>query len=168
MARKPGCGPLAALMIFIFVILSVGTNEGVGFYYTNCNEEEENFFFCVLDELKADEEEEEKEEGTVTAAGTYPYKDYAVTVTMNIPLAGGTVTGTVSGTCEGKVSGTYNGQPNGAISGNLNGVCAPFFVNIPASAGFSGTVNKTGKTVPISFNGQGAGITHNGSMVLTY
>jgi hypothetical protein len=78
------------------------------------------------------------------------------------------VTGSVSGTCEGRVKGTFNGQPNGAISGTLSGVCSPFFINIPASAEFSGTVNKTGKTVPIEFTGKGGGITHEGAMSMTY
>lgn len=168
MARSLGCGPMAAVMIFLFVVLFGGLNEGVGFYYTHCNRESSDFFSCLIDELADEEEEEQAEEGTVTATGTYPYKDYSVTVTMHIPLQGGAVTGTVSGTCDGKVSGTYNGQPNGAISGNLTGVCAPFFVNIPAGASFSGTVNKTGKSVPIGFSGSAAGFSHQGSMALTF
>lgn len=66
------------------------------------------------------------------------------------------------------MNGTYNGRPNGAISGKMTGVCSPFFVNIPASADFSGTVNKTGKTVPITFTGRGGGFSHNGATALSY
>ena len=157
---------MAALMIFIFVILFAGANEAVGFYYTECDEDDGNFFSCLMGEM-ADEEEEEPEEGTVTATGVYEYKGNAITATMNIPLKGGTVTGTVSGTCEGNFKGTYV-DASGVISANMAGVCAPFFVNIPASANFTGSVNKVGKTVPVSFNGRGGGITHEGSMTLVY
>lgn len=167
MPKSPGCAPLAAVFIFILVLLVGGTNEGIGFYYTHCDDSDSGFLSCLMDEM-AEEEATEPEEGTVTAVGTYEYKGYAVTVTANIPLAGGAVTGTVSGTCEGSFKGTYNGQQNGVISSSMAGVCAPFFVNIPASADFTGTVNKTGKTVPLSFNGRGGGITHDGSMTLTY
>ena len=150
-------------MIFIFVILVVGTNEGVGFYYSQCNEEDANFFSCLFDKMS--EEEEEPEEGTVTATGVYTYKGYPVTIVFQIPLKGGAVTGSVSDTCEGGVQGNY---AEGRISGSMSGVCSPFFVNIPAGAEFNGSVNKAGKTVPITFTGRGGGITHEGSMTLTY
>lgn len=166
MASKLGCGPLAAIIVFLFVLLVVGSNEAVGFYFTECDDEDANFFSCLLDEITNEEEEEaEPEEGTVTAVGAYEYKGYAVTITLNVPLAGGAVNGTVSGTCEGPIKGNNNG---GAVTGNMSGVCAPFFVNIPASAEFSGSVNKAGKTVPVSFNGRGGGISHEGSTTLTY
>ena len=164
MAGKLGCGPLAALVILAFVILFVGGNEAVGFYFTNC--EDEDILDCLMSEFL--EEEEEPEEGSVVATGVYTYKSFDVTVTANIPLKGGAVTGSVSGTCEGQVKGNYDGKPNGVISGAMTGVCAPFFVNIPAGANYSGSVNKTGKSVPINFTGRGAGITHEGAMVLTY
>ena len=92
--KKPGCGPLAAIIIFVFVVLVVGTNEGVGFYFTNCDEDDANFFSCLVDEMSEAEEEEEAEEGTVVAAGVYTYKGHSITATMNIPLKGGEVTGT--------------------------------------------------------------------------
>lgn len=161
MTKKLGCGPLAALLIVIFVVVFMGANEGVGYYFSNC--EDENIFDCMMKD-----EEEPEPEGAVVASGVYTYKGYDVTITFNVPLAGGTVTGSVSGTCEGTVKGTFGGQNGGAISGRMSGVCAPFFVNIPSSAEFSGTVNKTGKTVPISFTGKGGGITHEGSMTLVY
>lgn len=154
---------MAVLMFIVLVIIGLITNEGVGFFFTHCDDDE--FFDCVMELM---EEEEEEQEGTVVATGVYTYKDYAVTVTANIPLAGGTVTGTVSGTCEGSWKGTYSGSNNRVISAKMAGVCAPFFINIPASAQFTGTVNKTGKTVPLSFTGKGGGLTHEGAMTLTY
>ena len=162
MAKKMGCGPMAAFMLIVLILLLVGSNEAVGYYFSRCDQED--MFDCLMGKL----DEPEEEEGSVTATGTYSYKGYDVTISMNIPLAGGAVTGNVSGTCEGMVKGTYGGQNGGAISGRLSGVCSPFFVNIPSSADFSGSVNKTGKTVPIRFNGQGAGFKHEGSMVLSY
>ncbi len=163
--KKPGCGPLAAVMIIIFVVLFVGTNEGVGFYYTACDEEDGNFISCLLDEMMSEDEEAEPEAGTVTAVGAYEYKGYEVTIRLNVPLNGGAVNGTVSGTCEGPIKGNNAG---GTITGNMSGVCAPFFVNIPASAEFHGSINKSGKTVPVSFNGRGGGLSHEGATTLTY
>jgi hypothetical protein len=153
---------MAAFILVALILFLVGSNEAIGYYFSHC--EDDNLIDCFL----SHQEDDEPEEGEVAAVGTYSYKDYPVTITMVIPLGGGQVTGTVSGTCEGHVKGTYNGQPNGSISGMLTGACSPFFVNIPASAEFNGTVNKTGKTVPISFTGRGGGITHQGSMTLTY
>ena len=168
MARKLGCGPTAIFVFIIALIVFIGTNEAVGFYFGKCDEEDDNFLSCLVDEIANEDEEEKPEEGTVVATGVYTYKSYSVTVTMDIPLKGGAVAGTVSGTCNGHFKGTYNGQQNGAISASMGGACDPFFVNIPATAVFTGTVNKTGKTVPLSFNGQGGGLKHEGSMTLTY
>lgn len=162
---KLGCGPIAAIMVLVFLALVVGSNEAVGFYYTECDRESENFFSCLFDELSDDEESAEPEEGTVTAVGTYEYKGYSVNITLNVPLQGGAVNGTVSGTCEGPIKGNYAG---GAITGAMSGVCAPFFVNIPASAEFTGSVNKSAKTVPVSFNGRGGGLKHEGATTLVY
>lgn len=153
---------MAAFMLVVLILLMVGSNEVVGYYFSRCDEDD--MFACLMGQV----EEEAEEEGTVAASGTYTYKGYDVNITMNIPLTGGAVTGTVSGTCEGMVKGTYSGQNNGAINGTLSGVCSPFFVNIPSSATFIGSVNKSGKTVPISFNGRGAGFKHEGSMTLVY
>lgn len=163
MPRKLGCGPLAAILLVLVALILVGSNAAVGHYYSNC--QDVALFDCLMNRL---EDEPEPEEGTVTATGTYSYKGYDVNITMNIPLKGGAVTGTVSGTCDGAVKATYNGQANGKISGTLSGVCSPFFVNIPSGGDFSGTVNKSGKTVPITFNGRGGGLDHTGSMTLTY
>ncbi len=153
---------MAAFILVLLILLIIGSNEAIGYYFSHCNNVE--IFDCLLRNMEDDAEEE----GTVAASGVYDYKGYSVTITANIPLEGGAVTGTVSGTCEGSVRGTYNGQSNGVISGTMSGVCAPFFVNIPASADFTGTVNKSGKTVPINFTGKGGGFSHEGSMVLSY
>lgn len=156
-----GCGLLAAIILILLILVLIGSNAAVGYYFKNCAGED--LFDCLLGQL-----EEPEPAGAVTATGVHSFKDYSVTVTANIPLAGGTVAGSVSGTCEGRLKGTFNGQNNGAISGTLSGTCSPFFVNIPAGAQFNGTVNKDSKTVPINFTGQGAGITHAGSMSLAY
>ena len=158
---KTGCGPMAAFLIIFLILLMLGSNQAIGYYYSHCNGRE--LFDCLLGGL-----EEPEPEGAVVATGTYSYKGNDVHITANIPLEGGSVTGTVSGTCDGTVRGTFSGGQNGAISGTMSGVCSPFFVNIPASASFSGTVNKDGKIVPFSFSGRGGGLTHDGSMSLTY
>ena len=154
---------MAAFILVLLILVALGTNEAIGYYYSQCDEDE--IFDCLMGRT---EEDEAEEEGAVAATGVYEYKGYAVTITMNVPLGGGAVTGTVSDTCEGKVKGTFSGQANGVISGSMSGVCSPFFVNIPAGAEFSGTVNKTGKRVPITFTGRGGGFTHEGSMSLSY
>lgn len=156
---KLGC---FGLFIVILVVLVFGGNEMFGFYLSHCDEDDE-----IIDCLLAVDDETETE-GTVTATGVYTYKDYSVNMTAHIPLEGGAVTGVASGTCEGMVKGTFDGQNNGVISGSMNGACSPFFINIPASAEFSGTVNKDTKTIPFEFTGQGGGLTHKGSMTLTY
>lgn len=156
-----GCGTLIAFILILLILLALGSNAALGYYLGHCGGGD--IFDCLLNRV-----EEPEPEGAVVATGTYTYKDYAVTVTANIPLEGGAVTGTVSGTCDGKVTGSFNGQNNGVISGALTGACSPFFVNVPAAAEFSGTVNKDSKTVPFNFTGSGAGLTHVGSMSLTY
>ena len=162
MAGKVGCGTLIAFLLVLFALVAVGSNKAVGYYFSHCDGLD--LFDCLLGAL----DEPEPEPDGVVATGAYAYKGYSVTITMNIPLEGGAVTGSVSDTCDGTVKGTYNGQQNGVISGTLSGACSPFFVNIPAGAEFTGVVNKSSKTVPISFTGHGGGITHKGSMSLSY
>lgn len=156
-----GCGLLIAIMLVLLILVLVGSNAAIGYYFQHC--EGEDPFDCFFNKL-----EEPEPEGAVAATGVYTYKGYSVTVTANIPLEGGAATGSVSGTCDGTLKGTFDGQNNGAFSGTLRGTCSPFFVNIPAGATFSGTVNKDSKTAPINFTGSGAGITHQGSMTLSY
>lgn len=155
-----GCGPLAAFMIVVLILLMLGSNQAVGYYYGHC--QNTDIFDCLFNRL------EEPEAEGVVATGSYEYKGNIVNVSATIPLDGGAVTGTVSGACDGTVKATFSGQNNGVISGTMMGTCAPFFVNIPASAEFSGTVNKSSKTVPFSFTGRGGGLTHEGSMSLRW
>lgn len=161
MASKLGCGPILAFLIILLILIVLGGNQAIGYYFSHCQDIE------ILDCLAGGLDEPEPE-GAVVATGTYTYKGNDVNITANIPLEGGTVTGTVSGTCEGTVKATFSGQNNGVISGKMMGACSPFFVNIPASAEFSGTVNKTSKTVPFHFSGRGGGLTHDGSMSLSW
>jgi len=153
---------MVAFLLVLLILIVLGSNEAVGYYFSHCDGEDT--LDCFLGRI----EDEPPAEGSVVATGVYEYKGYAVTVTANIPLEGGKVTGSMDGTCEGQLKGTYDGQPNGGISGTISGVCSPFFINIPASADYSGIVNKTSKTVPLSFTGRGGGITHKGSMSLSY
>ena len=159
---------MAGIVIVLVVLLALGGNEAVGVYMSECASDDDASMMDCLMSMMADDEEEKAPEGTVTATGVYTFKDYDVNVTAHIPLGGGAVTGTVSGACDGKVTGSYDGKQNGVMAGKLTGSCDPFFVKIPASADYSGTVNKTGKSVPFSFNGRGAGITHQSSMTLTF
>lgn len=152
---------MAAFILIVLILLLVGSNEAVGYYFSRCQNIE--ILECLFGGL-----DEPEPEGSAVTTGTYEYKGYTVNITTNIPLDGGSVTGSVSGTCEGQVTGTYDGRNNGVISGKMMGACSPFFINVPASADFSGSVNKSGKTVPFHFTGNGAGITHEGSMTLTY
>ncbi|MBI2022815.1 hypothetical protein HYS97_03135 [Candidatus Daviesbacteria bacterium] len=156
-----GCGPMLVFLIILVVLVLIGSNAALGYYFKHCGGEE--LFNCLMGRL-----EDEKPEGAVTASGVYSFKDYSVTVTASIPLEGGSVTGSISGTCGGKLKGTFDGQNNGVFSGTITGVCDPFFVAIPASAEFSGTVNKDSKVAPISFTGKGGGLTHKDSMSLSY
>lgn len=156
-----GCGTLIAFFLVLLILVVIGSNAAVGYYFQHC--QGEDLFECLLNRV-----EEPEPEGAVVATGVYNYDDYSVTVTANIPLAGGAVTGSVSGTCDGKLKGTFNGQDNGQISGTIAGTCSPFFVNVPAGATFGGVVNKDSKTVPINFTGKGVGLTHEGSMSLNY
>lgn len=163
MPSKLGCGPVIAFALILLILLMVGSNQAIGYYFSHCHDMD--VLECMMRGLG---EPEPEPEGAVAATGTYEYKGYAVTVTMNIPLEGGNVTGTVSGTCDGTVKASFDGQSNGTISGSLHGACSPFFINIPASADFSGTVKKTAKSVPIGFTGRGGGLTHEGSMTLSW
>ena len=162
--KASGCGPMMFFIILIAIATFIfGANAGIGFYGANCGDL--SFFECI-DEIMA--EEESAGNDVVTATGPYSYKDYSITMTAQIPLEGGEVTGSVTGDCNGKVKGIYDGQNGGSITGKLAGACNVFFVNVPASATFSGVVNKDSKTVPINFQGSGGGFSHNDSMSLAY
>lgn len=156
-----GCGTMIAFLLILIILITAGSNAALGYYLSHCQDKE--LFSCLLNRL-----EEPIPEGAVTATGSYTYEGHSVTITAYIPLEGGSVTGTISGTCDGTLKGQFGGQNNGAISGTIVGGCSPFVVNVPASAEFDGIVNKDAKNVPIGFTGKGAGLTHEGSMTLTY
>ena len=158
---KMGCGTMILIITILVMFVAVAGNEAFGYILSHCGDDD--IIFCLLGRV-----DESEPQGAVVATGVYTYKDYSVTVTANIPLEGGAVTGSMSGTCAGKLKGTFTGQNNGAFSGTIVGSCSPFFFNVPVSATFSGTVNKDAKNAPISFIGKGAGITHNGSLFLAY
>ncbi len=152
---------MAAFILVVLILLLLGSNEALGYYFSHCRDID--LLECLFSGL-----DEPEPEGEVSATGTYEFKGNSVNITANIPLDGGSVTGSVSGSCDGVIKATYSGQNNGVISGTMTGTCDPFFVKIPASAQFSGTVNKTAKTVPFHFTGNGGGFTHEGSMSLSY
>jgi len=156
-----GCGTMILIIVIMILFVSVAGNEAFGYILSHCGDDD--IISCLLEGV-----DEPEPQGGVVATGVYTYKDYSVTVTANIPLEGGAVTGSMSGACAGKLKGNFTGQNNGAFSGTIVGSCSPFFINIPASATFSGIVNKDAKNAPISFTGKGAGITHEGSMGLSY
>jgi len=158
-----GCLPAIIIAVALSILMGIGINEGIGRYYEECVFETDDVLGCMLSVAN-----EPEPEGAATATGIYSFKGYSVNMTLNIPLEGGAVTGSVSGTCDGKIKGTFDGKNNGAISGKMSGTCDPFFVNIPASATFGGIVNKDGKVVPISFDGKATGYSHSGSMSLSY
>ena len=149
---------MAGILLVALILLMIGSNEALGYYFSHCETDEP--LNCLLQSLG-----EEPDEGEVVATGTYEYKGNTVNVSMNVPLGGGSITGFVSGTCDGRVAGSVSGQ---SVSGTMSGACSPFFVNIPASATYSGSLNKASKTISITFNGSGAGFHHGGSMVLSY
>lgn len=161
--KKVGCGPAIIFGIILAFLIGAGSNEAYGHYLSECGDADD-ILSCMLDWS-----EETVPEGTVAATGVYTYKDYSATLTLHIPLEGGTVTGDISGVCDGRVTGgSFSGQDNGVISGSLSGSCDPFFVNIPASGSFSGTVNKENKVVPLTVTGTGGGISKTDSMSLSY
>ncbi len=164
-SSKGGIGCFGTFLIGLIVLLALGFggNAAIGFYFEECDGDED-----IIECIMSLGEDEPEPEGAVVATGTYSYKDYSVEVTANIPMEGGAVTGSITGACDGKVKGKFDGQNNGVISGKITGTCDPFVVKVPASADFSGTVNKDNKNVPIRFTGRGPGFTHEGSMSLSY
>lgn len=107
-------------------------------------------------------------ETTVTAVGSFSAKGYGVSITMNVPLSGGAVSGTFTGDCQGTIRGTFDGNNNGVVSGSAHGSCNPFVIPIPVSATFTGKVDQDTKTIPISGEGVAAGVSGSGSLVLTF
>lgn len=160
--RKMGCGGMIMFLIVLVILFGFGLNTAFGYYARHCVDED--IIECLMNRT----DDDQPAEGSVYATGTYTYKDYSAVLTLYIPLDGGTVTGNVTGECDASVDGAFSGNDSGVIEGTIVGTCSPFVINIPASAEFSGIVDKTNKTVSISFTGKSAGITHKDSMSLSY
>ena len=160
-----GMGMLGILFIIILIILLLIMGD-LAFIFTSSECIDENIFSCLVGMIGEDDEEDQ--EGGVVATGVisgeYGGENRSVTVSLNIPLEGGAVTGNFSGDCDGNIKGTYAGG-GGVINGTAKGSCA--FV-MPASGKFSGTVNVSSKTVPLNGSGSVPGFSGEGSLTLTY
>lgn len=100
----------------------------------------------------------------ITAKGSYTYQKYSVNLSINIPVAGGPITGSFSGPCGGDITGNYSAN-SGAITGEASGGC---LLVMPVSAKFTGTVNKSNKIVYLNGTGIIAGKSGSGSINLNY
>jgi len=87
---------------------------------------------------------------TYTASKTFSYQGYSITMNINVPKNGGKVTGSISGDCTGSIYGTYDGQDNGMVRGHADGTCQAFFLQIPGTVNFHGTVDKVNKTADLT------------------
>jgi hypothetical protein len=156
-------GIFVMFLVLLFIIAGIiGLDFGYIGYITRCGD-------TPLGEcLKATPTPTPNPETSVVAVGTFSAKGYGVTITMNVPLEGGPVSGSFSGDCQGNISGSYDGNDNGIISGEAYGSCNPFKVPLPASATFAGNANKTSKTIDISGQGTAVGVSGNGSLTLTF
>ena len=159
---------LFGLLLFVLLLICIIMGIDIGYIYFSEECFDVSFEQCAQNMFGGVEKDQPKS-GTVTAIGTvsgeYGGENRSVTFTMNIPLEGGAVSGSFSGDCDGTIKGTFAGGDSGAISGTGKGSCA--FV-IPASGSFSGSVNQSAKTVPISGSGSAAGFSGSGSLTLTY
>ena len=104
----------------------------------------------------------------VTAQESVEYQGYHVTITITIPLAGGTIHGSFSGDCNGTINGTYAGGNGGAISGSASGTCTVLYVPVPISGGFTGTVNRSQRSVTLVGSGDLANLADQGELTLNY
>lgn len=162
--RQKGMSPFGIIIFIIILIILLFICDQAYILSQRCADED--IIECALDILTG--EEDEVAAGAVTAtgiiSGTYGGSERSVTVTFNFPPSGGDVTGNFSGDCDGSIKGSYAGS-GGTINGTANGSCGFVF---PASGKFSGTVNETAKTVPISGSGSAAGFSGEGSLTLKY
>lgn len=162
--KQSGIAGIFVMFLVLLIIIAgiIGLDLGYIGYITRCGD------VPIGECLKATPTPTPNPETSVVAVGTFSAKGYGVTITMNVPLEGGAVSGSFSGDCQGKVSGTYNGHDNGIISGKAYGSCNPFSLPVPASATFTGNVNKSGETIDISGQGSAAGFSGSGSLTLTF
>jgi hypothetical protein len=84
-----------------------------------------------------------------SASTSISSQGYTLTINMKIPKDGGKVYGNISGNCTGAMHGQYDGKDNGKILGQTNVLCNAFFIQIPATATFTGTVNKEQLTMDL-------------------
>lgn len=159
---KMGCGTVIAILIITLILVLLGINGAVGYYYEHCAGEDIDLFECILKRTQ------EPETDGVAAIGTYTYKDYSADLTLYIPLEGGKVTGKIEGVCDGWAKGNFDGRDGGKISGTMGGTCDPFFVKVPGTGRFDGKVDKNNKKVILNITGKGGGIEKSDSMTLTY
>jgi hypothetical protein len=148
------------LLILFIVLIIIGAGIGVDFAYIAYTEKQN------VSPIPTNSPEQMKT--PITAQGTFSKDKYNVVVTLNFNLEGGPVSGKFSGDCSGTISGNYDGQDNSVITGKAVGSCDPFFVPVPASANFSGTVNHQQKNIPVTGTGTAVGVSGSGSMVLTF
>ncbi len=104
----------------------------------------------------------------ITARGSFSKDAYSVNITLYFVSEGGSVSGDFSGDCSGVITGYYDGKDGGVISGNAYGSCDPLFVPIPASAEFSGVVQKSQKAIPVTGKGSAMGVSGEGSLTFTF
>ncbi|NMC36036.1 hypothetical protein GYA49_03240 [Candidatus Beckwithbacteria bacterium] len=159
---QAGIAPV--LIIILILVLLVGADFTYAGILSKCGDQAINE--CLG--LSETQEQVEPEGEVVVATGSFAYKKYSVSISMNIPLEGGVVIGNFSGDCDGQISGSYKGGDGGTISGNVTGSCAPLLVPIPAKGTFTGVVWQEQKTVPLTATGGAAGFSGSGSLTLSY
>lgn len=158
----------ALLFVIAFFLVLFGIDLGVVEYFNYCGDEQIDD--CIAGRNKTSQQpaaETAAARPPIIAHGSFSYKNYSVTVTMNIPSDGGAVVGKAAGDCNAKITGTFSGGDGGVIKGKAFGSCSPFFVPIPAHAEFTGSINRIQKTVPISGTADAFGIKKSGSTTLT-
>lgn len=98
-----------------------------------------------------------------TAARSISSQGHTIYISVNIPKDGGNVTGKITGDCTGDVTGHYDGKDEGTISGSAKVGCKYFFMRLPGTATFDGTVNKSDSTAELytTLNFNGTDITQN-------
>lgn len=84
----------------------------------------------------------------------FSYEGHNITISLSIPQNGGSVTGNISGDCNGNISGRFDGNNNGNINGEAKSTCQLYFMQIPATATFNGTINKVEKIMQLQVDGQ--------------
>lgn len=163
---QAGFASIITILIILFLIIGIGIGADLAYieYLVRCGDTPVK---QCLNENKEEEIIEENEE-VVTATGAINAEQGSVSLTMNIPLGGGAVTGQFSGKCNGNITANFAGGDNGAISGTAHGSCSTDLLPVPVSATFNGTVNKEGKIVPVNGTASVLGFSGSKSVTLSY